>query len=147
MTAFRPDCGKKLLTDTLAAYAAAKIDGKIVPFIDDMAQSLAWADLVICRAGALTLSELTAAGVGSILVPFPFAVDDHQTANAAHLSHVGAADVIQQRDLTPQRLAEKISDMMTSRPYLLQMAQAARGLALPEASQHVAKLCQECIRG
>lgn len=117
-------------------YAAAQVTADCVPFIDDMTRAYAEADLLICRAGALTLAELAAAGVGAILVPFPFAVDDHQTGNAAYLADAGAAILIQQRDLTAQWLADRLNAF--DRPQLLKMAEAARTRALPRATQSVA---------
>jgi UDP-N-acetylglucosamine--N-acetylmuramyl-(pentapeptide) pyrophosphoryl-undecaprenol N-acetylglucosamine transferase len=96
---------------------------------------------VICRAGAVTVAELSAGGVASILVPFPHAVDDHQSANARFLAEQGAAILIQQRDLTPQKLAEMIASL--DRPKLLEMARKARALGKPEAAQIVARRCMQ----
>ena len=114
-----------------------------VAFIDDMAGAYAWADLVICRAGALTVAELAAAGVASILVPFPHAVDDHQTGNARFLSTAGAAILLPQDQLTPERLAEL---RHLSREQLLQMAEKAHALARPDATAAVAQACQEIAK-
>jgi len=138
--------GKKMLDETNRAYQTAGVQAKVVPFIHDMAEALAWADLVVCRAGALTLSELTAAGVGAILVPFPYAVDDHQTANAKHLAQAGAAVIFQQRDMTAKGLFEKLRELMQSRRQLLAMASAARSLAAPQATQTVVRYCKEFAR-
>lgn len=135
--------GEKHLDALRAAYAAAGVDAHAVAFIDDMAGAYAWADLVICRAGALTIAELAAAGVASILVPFPHAVDDHQTANARFLAHAGAAMLLPQQELTPERLAT-MRDL--TRHQLLQMAEKARALALPEATTAVATTCEEVCR-
>jgi UDP-N-acetylglucosamine--N-acetylmuramyl-(pentapeptide) pyrophosphoryl-undecaprenol N-acetylglucosamine transferase len=104
-----------------------------------MARRYAEADLVICRAGAVTVAELSAGGMASILVPFPHAVDDHQTANARFLADQGAAILIQQRDLTPQKLAALIGSL--DRAVLLEMARKARSLGKPEAAQIVARRC------
>lgn len=120
--------GTKLYEETLAAYQAAGIEAKIVPFIADMREAYAWADLVLCRAGALTVAELCAAGLGSILVPYPYAVDDHQTANANYLAQSGAAILIQQRDLSEQRLLQTIQDLRASPEKRLAMAEAAYAL-------------------
>ncbi len=87
-------------------YAKSGVRAEVTAFIEDMAEAYGWADLVICRSGALTVCELAAVGVASILVPFPAAVDDHQTVNAAYLVDRGAALLIADRDLTPQRLGE-----------------------------------------
>ncbi len=126
-----------------AAYAAAGVQANTVAFIEDMAGAYAWADLVICRAGALTIAELAAAGVASILVPFPHAVDDHQTANAQFLVQAGAAMLLPQQELTPERLAMLRN---LSRAQLLEMAEKARGLAMPDATANVAKICEEICK-
>ncbi len=120
-------------------YAAAGVQSEALAFIEDMAQNYAAADVVICRAGALTVSELAAAGVASILVPFPFAVDDHQTSNARFLADAGAAVLLQQRELTPRKLADLLRSF--TREKLLDMARRARALARPEAAQCVASAC------
>jgi UDP-N-acetylglucosamine--N-acetylmuramyl-(pentapeptide) pyrophosphoryl-undecaprenol N-acetylglucosamine transferase len=117
------------------------VEGELVAFIDDMARRYAEADLVICRAGAVTIAELSAGGMASILVPFPHAVDDHQTANAKFLSDRGAAILIQQRDLSPEKLAELIRSM--DRAKLLDMAKKARALGKPDAARLVAQRCME----
>jgi UDP-N-acetylglucosamine--N-acetylmuramyl-(pentapeptide) pyrophosphoryl-undecaprenol N-acetylglucosamine transferase len=136
--------GMKQIETLRANYEAAEVIGQCVPFIDNMAWAYAEADLVICRAGALTIAELAAAGVASILVPFPHAVDDHQTGNAAYLSEFGAALLIQQRDLTPQWLADQLRQL--NRTHLLTMAEAARVRALPRATQDVADVVEEVAR-
>lgn len=110
-----------------------------------MAAAYAWADLVICRSGALTIAELSAAGVASILVPFPSAVDDHQTANARYLSQQGAAVLIQEKDLTSDKLCRLLVDFYQSRAQLLSMAQQARNLARPDATRKVAEYCLEAV--
>ena len=124
-----------------AAYRQANVDAEIKPFLEDMAHYYAQADVVICRAGALTIAELAAAGVASILVPFPFAVDDHQTGNARFLSERGAAILLQQSELMPQHLADLLQDI--TRVRALVMAQAARAAAQPAAAQRVAEACME----
>jgi UDP-N-acetylglucosamine--N-acetylmuramyl-(pentapeptide) pyrophosphoryl-undecaprenol N-acetylglucosamine transferase len=135
--------GEKHLGALKVAYAQAGVAAELVPFIDDMASAYAWADVVICRAGALTIAELAAAGVASILVPFPHAVDDHQTSNARYLAAAGAAILLPQNQLTAERLAE----MRTlTRPQLLQMAEKARGLAKPEATADAARICMELAK-
>jgi UDP-N-acetylglucosamine--N-acetylmuramyl-(pentapeptide) pyrophosphoryl-undecaprenol N-acetylglucosamine transferase len=113
----------------------------VKPFLDNMAQYYGWADVVICRAGALTVAELAAAGVASILVPFPHAVDDHQTGNARFLSERGAAVLLPQPELNPQHLAQLLREMTRERA--LTMAHAARALAQPQAAQRVANICKE----
>jgi UDP-N-acetylglucosamine--N-acetylmuramyl-(pentapeptide) pyrophosphoryl-undecaprenol N-acetylglucosamine transferase len=109
-----------------------------------MAREYAEADLVICRAGATTVAELAAAGVASILVPFPFAVDDHQTSNARYLAEAGAAVLVQQRDLTPESLAALVAGMTPER--LLDMAEKARALGKPDAARDVAEVCKSMAR-
>jgi UDP-N-acetylglucosamine--N-acetylmuramyl-(pentapeptide) pyrophosphoryl-undecaprenol N-acetylglucosamine transferase len=133
--------GEKHLDVLKANYAAAGVQGELVAFIDDMARRYAEADLVICRAGAVTIAELSAGGMASILVPFPHAVDDHQTANAKFLSERGAAILIQQRDLSPEKLAALIGSL--ERPKLLEMARNARALGKPDAARIVAQRCMQ----
>jgi UDP-N-acetylglucosamine--N-acetylmuramyl-(pentapeptide) pyrophosphoryl-undecaprenol N-acetylglucosamine transferase len=131
--------GAKHLDALRAHYAAAGVDATTVAFVEDMAASYASADLVICRAGALTVSELAAAGVGSVLVPFPHAVDDHQTHNAQFLAQAGAAVLLQQRDLSARGLADLLLGF--TRDKLLDMARRARSLARPDATSEVAGAC------
>lgn len=133
--------GAKHLDALRAGYAAAGVAADLRAFIDDMAQAYADADVAICRAGATTVAELAAAGVASVLVPFPFAVDDHQTTNARYLADAGAAVLVQQRDLTPERLAEILRSL--SRGRLLEMADRARALGKPDAARAVADACIE----
>jgi UDP-N-acetylglucosamine--N-acetylmuramyl-(pentapeptide) pyrophosphoryl-undecaprenol N-acetylglucosamine transferase len=122
-------------------YQAAGVSAELVAFIDDMASRYADADLVICRAGAMTIAELAAAGVASILVPFPHAVDDHQTANAHFLSNAGAATLLPQKDLTASGLAAMLRSL--TRESCLVMAEKARAMAKPEATATVAHACME----
>jgi UDP-N-acetylglucosamine--N-acetylmuramyl-(pentapeptide) pyrophosphoryl-undecaprenol N-acetylglucosamine transferase len=136
--------GEKHLEALRANYAAAGVEGELVAFIDDMARRYAEADLVICRAGAVTIAELSAGGMASILVPFPFAVDDHQSANARFLAERGAAILLPQRELGAQRLAQLIGGL--DRPTLLQMARKARALGKPDAARVVAERCMELAR-
>lgn len=129
------------LEATRTAYASAGVGGDVVAFIDDMAAAWADADLAICRSGALTVAELAAAGVAAILVPFPHAVDDHQTANARYLSDAGAAWLEPENRLSPERLAELLGAV--GRGQLLEMAERARSLARPDAVARVASACLE----
>jgi UDP-N-acetylglucosamine--N-acetylmuramyl-(pentapeptide) pyrophosphoryl-undecaprenol N-acetylglucosamine transferase len=133
--------GAKHVDELRANYARAGVQADAVAFIDDMAQAYAEADLVICRAGATTVAELAAAGVAAVLVPFPFAVDDHQRTNARYLSDSDAGVLVQQRDLTAGRLAELLRGM--SRERLLDMATKARTLGRPDATRTVAEACME----
>jgi UDP-N-acetylglucosamine--N-acetylmuramyl-(pentapeptide) pyrophosphoryl-undecaprenol N-acetylglucosamine transferase len=136
--------GEKHLAVLKANYAAAGVEGELVAFIDDMARRYAEADLVVCRAGAVTIAELSAGGMASILVPFPHAVDDHQSANARFLSERGAAVLIHQRELSPERLAALIGSL--DRTKLLDMARKARALGKPDAARVVAQRCRELCR-
>jgi UDP-N-acetylglucosamine--N-acetylmuramyl-(pentapeptide) pyrophosphoryl-undecaprenol N-acetylglucosamine transferase len=136
--------GEKHIDQLRANYAAAGVQGELVAFIDDMARRYAEADLVVCRAGAVTIAELSAGGMASILVPFPHAVDDHQTANAKFLSERGAAILIQQRDLTTEKLAHLLRSL--NREKLLDMAKKARALGKPDAARMVAQRCMEIAR-
>ena len=139
----RHQCGSRGVEEARAAYAQAGVAAEVVPFIDDMAASYGWADLAVCRAGALTVAELTAAGLGAVLVPFPHAVDDHQTRNAEVLLAVGAAELMQERDLQPQALAQRLQALLGDRDRQLAMAAAARTLAKPDAAQVIAHACME----
>jgi UDP-N-acetylglucosamine--N-acetylmuramyl-(pentapeptide) pyrophosphoryl-undecaprenol N-acetylglucosamine transferase len=136
--------GEKHIDVLRRNYQDAGVEGELVAFIDDMARRYAEADLVICRAGAVTVAELAAGGVASVLVPFPHAVDDHQTANGRFLADRGAAVLVQQRDLTPQKLAELIGSL--DRAALLAMASKARELGKPDAAKQVAQRCMELAR-
>ncbi len=131
--------GAKHLDALRQSYQQAGVSAQAIAFIDDIAAQYARADLVICRAGALTVSELAAAGVASILVPFPHAVDDHQTHNARFLVEAGAALLVQQRELSPRRLADLLLGLTRER--LLEMANRARGVAKPGATAAVADVC------
>jgi UDP-N-acetylglucosamine--N-acetylmuramyl-(pentapeptide) pyrophosphoryl-undecaprenol N-acetylglucosamine transferase len=142
----RHQAGERWLDPARQNYASAGVRASVVPFIDDMAQAYAWADLVICRAGALTVSELAAAGVGAILVPFPAAVDDHQSANAAYLVREGAAVLIAERDLSAERLAAELGRLCAGRGKLLAMAERARLLARPRAAEELAQACLKFAR-
>jgi UDP-N-acetylglucosamine--N-acetylmuramyl-(pentapeptide) pyrophosphoryl-undecaprenol N-acetylglucosamine transferase len=127
---------------TARAYAAVNLPGRVAPFIEDMAEAYGWADLAVCRSGALTVSELAAAGLGAVLVPFPAAVDDHQTYNARHLTAAGAAVLIADSELAAsgaQRLADELQRLCADRAVLLQMAQRARARAVPDAAEQLAR--------
>jgi len=133
--------GERHLEALRAHYRAAGVEGELVAFIDDMACRYAEADLVVCRAGAITVAELSAGGVAGVLVPFPHAVDDHQTANARFLADAGAAVLLPQSELTPERLAATLRGLDRAR--LLEMARRARALGKPEAAKLVAARCME----
>jgi UDP-N-acetylglucosamine--N-acetylmuramyl-(pentapeptide) pyrophosphoryl-undecaprenol N-acetylglucosamine transferase len=140
--------GTRGLDEARDAYANAGVEAQVVPFIDDMAASYGWADLAVCRAGALTLAELTASGLGALLVPFPHAVDDHQTRNAEVLVAAGAAELIKEPDLkgtalNVEHLTQRLQTLLGDRNKLLAMATAARMLAKPDAAQVIASACME----
>ena len=123
-----------------AAYAAFGTDARVDAFVEDMAAAYAWADVVICRAGALTVAELAVVGVASILVPFPHATDDHQTGNARFLADAGAAILMPQATMTADKLAGLLADFLEQRGLLEEMAGRAQALALPDAARRVAAL-------
>ncbi len=136
--------GEKSIEALRAGYAAAGVSAEALAFIDDMARRYGEADVVICRAGALTVAELACAGVASILVPFPHAVDDHQTVNAKYLSACGAAILLPQAELSAQRLADLLRGLTRER--LLEMAEKARALGKPDATEAVARACMELAK-
>ncbi len=133
--------GRDKLTALQSEYAAAGVEAECLAFIADMAAAYAWADLVICRAGASTVAEIAAAGVAALFVPYPYAVDDHQTENARFLADAGAAWLMQQRDLTPQALADWLA--ARNRTELLERAGRARSMAKPDAAERVAAVVKE----
>ena len=133
--------GKQHFEAVQELYRQVGVQADLRPFLDDMAACYADADVVVCRAGALTVAELAAAGVASILVPLPFAVDDHQTHNARFLSECGAAILLPQGELTAEKLAQLLREL--NREKLLAMAQQARNVAKPDAAQRVAQVCTE----
>jgi UDP-N-acetylglucosamine--N-acetylmuramyl-(pentapeptide) pyrophosphoryl-undecaprenol N-acetylglucosamine transferase len=136
-------CGATHVEATRAAYARVDVQATVEPFIADMAAAYAWADLVICRAGALTLAELAAAGLGAILMPFPYAVDDHQTKNAEGFVAIGAAELVQDRDFDASRFAGMLERLLRDPDKRLAMANAARTLAKPDAADVIAQRCME----
>jgi UDP-N-acetylglucosamine--N-acetylmuramyl-(pentapeptide) pyrophosphoryl-undecaprenol N-acetylglucosamine transferase len=143
----RHQAGERWIEGARKSYADAGVRAEVLPFIDDMAAAYAWADLVICRAGALTISELAAAGVGAILVPFPAAVDDHQTANASYLVRESAAVLIADRDLNAELLAVELRRLCGGRGQLAAMAERARRLAKPAATEDLARACAQAAGG
>ena len=134
--------GDKHLLDLQKRYADLGVQADIRPFIEDMPSAYAQADLVICRSGAMTVSELAACGVASCLIPFPHAIDDHQTANARFLSDANAAVLLPQKNLNPQDLALMIQNL--NRSDLKEMAVRAHTLSKPHATQRVAEVCADC---
>jgi UDP-N-acetylglucosamine--N-acetylmuramyl-(pentapeptide) pyrophosphoryl-undecaprenol N-acetylglucosamine transferase len=141
-------CGRGKLDSTRQTYLTHQVDARLVEFIDDMDTAYNWADILICRAGAMTVSEISNIGIAAVLVPYPHAVDDHQTANARYLMQAGAAVLIQQRELTPQRLADELSSLIQAgRSHLLGMANKALALARPQATEEVIRHCLEVAHG
>jgi UDP-N-acetylglucosamine--N-acetylmuramyl-(pentapeptide) pyrophosphoryl-undecaprenol N-acetylglucosamine transferase len=131
--------------DTLRKnYAEHAVDAECLAFIENMSDMYSWADFVICRAGAMTVAELSVVGLGSLLVPFPFAVDDHQTTNAAYLAENDAAFLVQQKELTKEKLVGIL--MSLTRSSCLKMAESARALGKPDATFDVARVCMEVAR-
>jgi UDP-N-acetylglucosamine--N-acetylmuramyl-(pentapeptide) pyrophosphoryl-undecaprenol N-acetylglucosamine transferase len=137
----RHQAGVRGIDAARAAYQEARVEAQVTPFIEDMAAAYAWADLALCRAGAMTVAELEAAGLGAVLVPLPIATDDHQTKNAAVLVQGGAARVLQERELTAESLSACIAELTADRAALLAMARAARGARVVDAAAQVADLC------
>lgn len=139
----RHQCGEKMRDDAERAYADANVAASVEAFIADMAAAYAWADIVVCRAGALTLAEVCAAGVSSVLVPLPTAVDDHQTKNGLYLVERGAAVLLKQDDTLADRLATTLRELAGDPTKRLAMAEAARLLAKPDAADRVADIVLE----
>ena len=141
----RHQAGKGWKKETAEAYRGVGVSADVTEFIDDMAGAYGWADVVICRAGALTVSELSAAGVAAVLVPFPYAVDDHQTRNAEFLVEAGAAVMMPEAGADSKSLADVLEGLMGSRENLLAMAEKARGVSVPDSADRVAHLCFEYL--
>lgn len=137
----RHQAGERGVEATRQAYAQAAVEADVFAFIEDMAAAYEWPDLAVCRAGALTITELQAAGLAAVLVPFPAAVDDHQTRNAEVMVSIGAARLVQERDLDADSLSRLIAELSSDRARLLQMAQAARGAAITDAASRLADSC------
>jgi len=138
--------GKGKLKATQSLYEQLDVQAKTTEFIDDMADAYSWADLVICRAGALTVSELAAAGLGAVFVPFPHAVDDHQTLNAKSSVDAGAAHMIAQSDLTAERLNKVLVPLFEDQNSMRNMAAAALSIAKPNAARDLAEECGRLAR-
>jgi len=139
----RHQAGRNKAEVARARYREAGLEARVTEFIDDMAKAYEWADLVICRAGAITVSELAVVGVASVLVPYPHAVDDHQTRNAAFLVEGGAARLVPQSELEPETTGKMLRGLLSDRGRLLEMAKRARALGRPDATEAVAGHCME----
>ena len=138
----RHQCGKKWLEDCQSAYEAVGVDAEVVPYIEDMSEAYGWADFLVCRAGAMTVAEVAIAGVPALFVPFPFAIDDHQTANANWLVQEQGAICIQQSELTPERMKEVITEFMGSRESLVEMGERNQKVAISNAAGRIADCCE-----
>ena len=132
---------------TRERYLSVAVEANVVPFISDMAEAYTWADLVICRAGALTVSELAATGLASFLVPLPHAIDDHQTRNAEFLAKQGAAVLLPQHATDADRLSAQLTEVLMNKQRIKTMGEQARLLAQPDATQRVVAACLEVSRG
>ena len=141
----RHQTGKEKLEQTQKNYAACGVAAEIMAYIEDMTAAYSWADVVICRAGAMTIAELAIVGIASVLVPYPYAVDDHQTFNAKYLSDSGCAVLIPEKDLTAETLANELLSLCGSRQQLLRMAEAVHALGKPQATAEVSESCLELI--
>lgn len=131
------------LSVTQAAYESIRSHAEVTAYIDSMDEAYEWADLMICRSGAMTVSELSAAGLASVLVPFPHAVDDHQTHNAMWLVSAGAALIMPQSELTPASLAKTLDELAMDHDRVVQMSTNARNLFKPDAAETVANALLE----
>jgi UDP-N-acetylglucosamine--N-acetylmuramyl-(pentapeptide) pyrophosphoryl-undecaprenol N-acetylglucosamine transferase len=143
----RHQCGPQHLQTTCEAYQQQAVNAQVEAYIDDMPAAFGWADVIICRAGALTVSELAVAGKPAILVPYPYAVDDHQTANAQILVAAGAAVLMPQAQMQADSLVQALLPLLTQTELRQNMAQAAFSVAQPQATQAVAQQCMEAISG
>jgi UDP-N-acetylglucosamine--N-acetylmuramyl-(pentapeptide) pyrophosphoryl-undecaprenol N-acetylglucosamine transferase len=137
----RHQAGERGIDAARAAYQEAQVEAEVTPFIDDMAAAYAWADVAVCRAGAMTVAELQAAGLGALLIPLPIATDDHQTKNAETMVRIGAGRVLQERDMTADTLSACIAELTADRGRMLKMAEAARRARVIDAAAQVADSC------
>jgi UDP-N-acetylglucosamine--N-acetylmuramyl-(pentapeptide) pyrophosphoryl-undecaprenol N-acetylglucosamine transferase len=142
----RHQAGPRWQEETREAYAESGVEAEVVDFINDIAAAYAWADVVVCRSGALTVSEVAAAGIAAVFVPFPHAVDDHQTRNAEFLVENGAALLLPEADTSAARLADVLAPLMKDRKSLAGMAEKARALAVPDSAERVAGMCMEYLK-
>ena len=138
--------GERDYNDVRGAYARRKLQAEVVPFLEPMADQFARADLIVCRSGAITVAELAAAGRAAILIPFGAATDSHQLANARVLERAGAARLLPQTELTPQRLAQEIFALLDEPARIREMAARARALARPRAAEAIVDLLDEVAR-
>jgi UDP-N-acetylglucosamine--N-acetylmuramyl-(pentapeptide) pyrophosphoryl-undecaprenol N-acetylglucosamine transferase len=140
----RHQCGPRWLEDTKAQYKSSELDVEVLAFIDKISDAYAWSDLVVCRAGAMTVAEVAAMGRPALFVPFPYAIDDHQTANAEWLVRVGGAELIQESDINEFSLGNKLAHL--AQPEKLQeMARLSSSAAIPDATDRIVRICEELI--
>lgn len=137
--------GKRNIEETTDLYEELAVEARVDAYIEDMNEAYDWADLVLCRAGAMTVSELAIVGMPSILVPFPFAIDDHQTHNAMHLVNAGAAKVIQQKELNCESLSLILTELLENEEKLTKMGEAAKKVAYPQATKQVVDECERFV--
>ena len=135
--------GEKNYAELVGTYRQAKVDAQVLPFIDNMDEMYAWCDVMLCRAGAITVAELTTAGIASILVPLPYFVAEEQDANARFLADAGAGELVRQLETTPQKLAYLIASFTHEKA--LRMATIARGLGRPDATSACAAACMALV--
>ncbi len=135
--------GRNHFASVNAAYRHLTVVAKVYPFIDDVLSAYCWADLVICRAGALTVTEIAAVGVASIFVPYPYAVDNHQLHNSRFLEQVGAAVIVPQQQFTPEKLTHLLQELLNNRDRLVAMAECAREMVRPNATEQVIAECEK----
>ena len=141
----RHQAGRGKLEATKESYQALSVEASCIEFIEDMAEAYRWADLVICRAGAMTVAEIAAAGVAAIFVPYPYAIYDHQTLNARFLADKNAAIVIPQERFSDESLAAVLAELANDRPVLMGLSRRARKNAKTDATRRVADLCNEVM--
>ena len=139
----RHQTGERTADEAAFAYREAGIEGRLTAYIEDMAEAYAWADVIVCRAGALTVAEVAAVGIPAVFIPFPSAVDDHQTINAQGLTESGAAITIQESELTAGGLAHALAVVLGDRAEVLRRASLARRAAMPDALERITGLCLE----
>jgi len=137
----RHQTGERGVEAARAAYRERNLEAEVLPFIEDMAAAYAWADLALCRAGAMTITELEAAGLGAVLVPLAVATDDHQTKNAQALAALGAGRIVPERELSADTLSGCLAELAGDRGRLLKMAEAARGARTTDAADRLADRC------
>ncbi|SBS37001.1 UDP-N-acetylglucosamine--N-acetylmuramyl-(pentapeptide) pyrophosphoryl-undecaprenol N-acetylglucosamine transferase [Marinomonas spartinae] len=138
--------GKRNFDDVLGLYKKANVSARVEAYLDNMNQAYYWADIVLCRAGAMTVSELAVAGLPSILVPYPYAIDDHQTENARHLERVGAAFLLPQPELTSDKVIELLAPLLENESILVEMGEQAQQVAHPNATHDVVANCLRLIK-